>query len=265
MRNPEQFFNGVYQVNQDIVSRVALSLRKIRVKSCQDFLALNPNLQAYFWVRSNLDYSLLHTSNLKYTMGYDSMTAKQSIQIIHPDHVGVFYRICLALSSFCASGNTGRSLLHFSFVINLPIKDINNKYWYVRQRNSACELNEKNQVLSFLSWHDVLRPYHGEPITIQGYSNQGIRVFEIEETLKKQAGYYKALPFTKRQQEILKIYIRLDEPEAYEVAHFLGIAKETIYTHNRDMLQRARKKYKKSFRDIYHLADFFEQYEVFSR
>ena len=102
--------------------------------------------------------------------------------------------------------------MNFSFVLHIPLRDKNNQYWYVRQRSSACSLNKNNQVLQFISWHDVLRPYHGEPVTFQGYSNQGLRVREIEKEIKEQSGYYDQLPITARQQDILKTYIKLKEP-----------------------------------------------------
>lgn len=263
MGNPEQFIQEVYQVNQSITNTITESVLDQRLKVCQDFLKLQPNLQSFFWIRDSLNFELSHIHNLKYTMGYEEMDARQSIQLVHRQHLATYYRVCLALSTYCASGKLGRSILNFSFVLYLPLRDKNNQYWYVRQRSSACSINKSKQVIKFISWHDILRPYHGEPITFQGYSNQGLRVREIEREIKIASDYYDHLPFTARQQEVLKAYIKMKTPDTEVIANTTGIKKETVYTHNRDMLQRARNAYGRSFRDIYQLADFFNRHEVF--
>jgi len=103
-------------VNELTNNRTTESVLEQRVQVCRDFLKHQPNLQSFFWVRNNLNFEINHIHNLKYTLGYERLTAKQSIQLVARQHLMTFYRVCLALNMFCASGKLGRSILNFSFV-----------------------------------------------------------------------------------------------------------------------------------------------------
>jgi len=186
MNSSEQLIEKISNLNRLVKPTVKLSYKNKRVQACRNFLNLNPNLPAFFWIRNNINFNLDTIWNLEKVMGYDTFNASKSFNIIYPNHLDVYMRLYFALSVFYSSGQLGSSLLNFSFILNFSFRDNENKYWYVRQNNTACEINAHNQVLNFLSWHDVLSPYNGEPITFKVYSN---RLFLFYANCPKLEGY----------------------------------------------------------------------------
>jgi len=234
-----------------------------QVKACRNFLIHNPNFQAFFWIQRNKDCSVEYVYNLEAVLGYKILTTKQLFAITHKSHRQLSLQINQAINDYCNGGALGKSVLKFNFIIYLPLKSADNKYWYIRKTNTPCELNTENQVVKFLSWHDLIRPYDGEPITFKVFTHQGNRAFELEELLKQKSGYYQSLPFTEGELKVLKTYVFMEAPNAKEVAKKLGLKTKTIYVHNRNMLEKANKFYQKNFININQLADFFRICEVF--
>jgi len=265
MNHSEQFAHKLHKMTRKVDPAISISLVEERVTGCEWFLTTNPNFQSFFWIQSNIDYTLEKVSNLRTVMGYDSLDFQQWFSFIHPNHRILQYRLYLAISQFYLSGYLRKNALKFSFVIDLPLRHIDGNYMYVRQRICACTLNKRNQVLHFLSWHDVLGHYDGQPVTLKGFSNQGKRLYKIEEELKEKADYYLAMPFTKRQQEILKLFIQMGCPDLEKVAEELKLDLSTVYTHTRNMKERANQSYNYYFRDIFQIANFFKSFEIFTQ
>lgn len=263
MSHSKPFLKKITEINEVISSQVAQSYKKERLAACHHFLETIPNVPSFFWIGNTKDLSFEDMGNVKEVLGFDHLHKHQILDLIPKEQIDLYQKIWLAINQLFLSGKFGQSILNFTFTINIPIRDINNQYWYVQQSNSPCELNNQNQVLNFLSLHTILHPYHGEPITIKGYSNQGQRLQETEEAIKKEADYYKLLPFTEKEREVLTTFLNLEKPSLRLVAEKMGLSLNTVYTHTKKMKISARHKYGRAFKDIFQLAQFFINHNYF--
>lgn len=234
-----------------------------KLNTCKDFLQKKPNFQAFFWVKEVNANQLTHTTNLKSTLGHDKGSITNSLQLIHKDYRKLYGQISTAIDQYCTSGRLGIGVKKFTFIVFLPYKTVDNQYWYIRQTNTIYEFNEDNQALSYLSWHDLIRPYNGEPLTFQIYTHQNTRLHDLEVSIKQTANYYQFLPFSERERQVLKICVVQPNLKAKEVAEKLNLALSTVYTHNRNILEKAIKYFSRPFRTMTQLADFLRVYEIF--
>lgn len=263
MSHSKPFLKKITTINEVISSQVAQSYKKERLAACHHFLETIPNVPSFFWIGNTKDLSLEEMGYVKEMLGFDHLNQSQVLELIPKEHIDLYQRIWLAINQLFLSGKFGQSILNFTFTINIPLRDINNQYWYVQQSNSPCEVNAQNQVLNFLSLHTILHPFHGEPITIKGYSNQGQRLYETEEAIKKEADYHKMLPFTETERKVLTIFLNLEKPSLKLVAEEMNLSLNTIYTHTKKMKISARLKYGRAFKDIFQLAQFFKNHNYF--
>ncbi|MEM1120517.1 MAG: hypothetical protein AAGJ18_08700 [Bacteroidota bacterium] len=235
-----------------------------KLRAYQAFLRMSPNFQAFFWIRKPNAQKPTHITNLKPTLGHHKASIANHLHLIPRAYQKLYSQLFEAFDYYCTSGSLGSGIDKFTFVVFLPYKTIDNQYSYIRQTNTIHDYNQNNQVLSYLSWHDLVRPYRGEPLTFQIYMHQGSRFYELEAAIKRQANYDSFFPFSPKEIDILKVYLNEPNLKAREVAKALELELTTVYTHNRNILGKANQHFSRPFRTMTQLADFLGIYEIFS-
>ncbi len=260
----QKFLLEIQNQSKGINGQAQLSYDEERLKACREFFNKNLSQHSFCWFRKTHNLEIRNAIGLS-ALGHHELTTVSALQIIHPDHINFYLQLIKSLQDIWRKSKQGESILNFSYLLNLPIRDANSKYWLIRQKIMPCQINNSSQVLDSLIWNDVLRPYYGEPVTLKAFSHQGSRMLDMEEKIKANAGYYKMLPFTPSQIKVLKAYLKKPEGSASEIGRDLSLEGSTIFTHNKNLLIRSRQQFGRNFKHTKQLVDFMRRHEVFGQ
>jgi hypothetical protein len=178
---------------------------------------------------------------------------------IHPDFLLDFLKWVQATYVFVTQNKDIIKPLNQSSRLTLPLKLIDNKYYWILQEVIPLQVDAANNLVTHLNIYTIVRPMEdGEKVKLVGrLYNDGFEVKEWTQMVWKTYFTSKFFEFTTAQRQILDILQINIELSNTEIAIALNKLKNTIDVQNKLILARAKEAFpNQPFKNVKELVKF---------
>ena len=253
-----EYFQSLLQIE------TSLSLHSVNHNSCQERLrtiknyAKETNPFSFYLITNPHDQAISWSFGMQELLGYKDVSEtaplplNEYFQWIHEDHIELY--VLYGLSMYNTILNYPEVLMRSQFQyygVTFAIKHkTDNHYVSVFQRSLPFEIGENNELISHLNIYNVLGVHRESERLIYPLFKTGQIVDTSFQTrfyreLKNVIEDYYNLSFSKRQSDIISLYIERPDCSVIDISERLG--------HSTTAIKNSQKAILKKLNRIYHL------------
>lgn len=195
------------------------------------------------------------------TMGYSNFSIEKYFETLSPIHLQVLTHF--AFESLQIIHDTQRCNPQMKYVAQLPIRASNGKYFLVKRTLLAFEWTSNFKVKSYFNHFYITRQLNRDEyedlilnFKIDVEEGKSLREDLMELLMKNKPD--KILPFSERELQVLKEYIIQPNANSQEIGKTLGISRDTVLVHNKQLLSKAEDWLEIKFKDARQLSDYLK-------
>ncbi len=233
----------------------------------EDVLQMEKNIknEYFFFVVNIAEGKVEHTHGAGKWLGYTDtgFTFKKYIYSIHPAQYTTLSKIAGNILQTLFKNDYEIKYLTHRFISNTVLKHADGSYLVFKRISSPWQWDKNKKLSAYLNEFYLLGKFDGEsfsPRSSNVHNVKGIEAAiesEIRNTLRNNSEEY--LPFTTQQYRVLRILAYNPEYNENEIAAVLGIAKNTVHTHAKNILPLARDYFSRPFSNTRETAIFLKK------
>ena len=225
---------------------------------------------SFHWVTNIKEQKLMYVCGVEKLLGYkdDDFTLEKSLDIIHPNYQ--YFVVEYALMAYkMLQERRYRSLSSRShYCIQYPVKRIDGKYILVQSNVSIIQIDKDDNPISNYNRFELLGPFLDVPIVIRPrvYFRTVARwedlEIEAENVLSKRVSIImlERLKITPRELLILQDFA--DDLSSFDITEKQNIGIETVKTHSKKILKKARFHLSPNFCNIKEVALYLKNIDI---
>ena len=225
---------------------------------------------SFHWVTNIQEQKLMYVNGVEKLLGYKDadFTLEKSIEIIHPNYQ--YFVVEYALMAYKMLQERRYSTLssRSHYCIQYPVKRADGKYILVQSNISIIQIDKDDNPISNYNRFELLGPFLNAPIVIRPriYFRTTTRwedlELEAENVLSKRVSkiMLDRLKITPRELLILKDFA--DDLSSLDITEKQNIGIETVKTHSKKILSKARIHLSPNFCNIKEVALYFKNIDI---
>lgn len=252
-----------------------------------DELEESLDVDNFFWVVNLKEQRIERSAGVYKYLGYQDNPKKNSNILTLFD---IYYMVHEDMQEIIQAQRK-KALPYLSEQFKGKIKPLSNDYIYkvivcfvkkngesilVKQKSTCFQLDEEGNMLSYLSYHEVIRDYNNEAPSVEIIIDKK-RNSVLEKLVEFESAEFIELPFTPRELDILKVIASYEETRTelneailnnQQIADLLKeklgikITANTVHKHKTNFLGKAKQKYDIPFSKDRDLAIFLRKYKL---
>jgi len=144
------------------------------------------------------------------------------------------------------------------YILDFPMKNATGKYMYVKRTAMPFQFDENHNMVTYLHFVHVLGEFDKQPLG-PSFLYQGTSREDLKKLLFQKVSDIKGFPYTTAEQGILWHYAYDKVSFAKELAEIKRIKLSTLYTHQRNILSKAKIHLGRDLADIKKVAKLYSK------
>lgn len=217
----------------------------------------------YHWTTNIAERRIIDMMNVKKALGYDErhFTLAKSMDIIHPHFKDLVLEY--ALVAYRMLRDDPKYRLHSAqthYSVQFPVQHYEGHYLLVQMNISIIQTDEAGNPLANYNRFAILDDYEDAPLHIKPHvyfetNNLTLAKTAEKELYEKMKGFI--LKMTKMSKQEIAILERLyNHKKLDEIASELNITVDTVKTHNKNILAKAKEHYSPQFTTVREVAKY---------
>jgi DNA-binding CsgD family transcriptional regulator len=223
----------------------------------------------FHWITNILAQKLDYVHGIEHILGYKDagFSLEKSIEIIHPNYRDFVVEYGLMAYRMLREPRYNALSSRSHYCIQYPVRHANGKYILVQMNATVIQTDKDGNPIANYNRFDILGPFLDVPILIRPRvyfraSKWSTLEKEAEKDISERVSkiMLERLKITDRELLILKDFA--NNLCGMETAEHQNIALETVKTHSKKILKKARTHLSKYFKDTKEVAVYLKNIEI---
>jgi DNA-binding CsgD family transcriptional regulator len=222
--------------------------------------------ETFYFVFDLLNCKIEYAKGVEKWLGYPDkeFSVQRYLNCVAPEQTVQFNMIAHNMYRLLCNGIFRLKFYTQQYISFIALKHYNGEYLMFKKTTSVFQFDNKNRLLAQLNVFSKWGEYQGTPLNTRitetdGFQKDNFEKAVFEMTLKN---FMKKRIFSPKEFEVLKYYAVNNEINSKQLAGLLNIDLQTLYTHNKKILEKAEDTFTHSFSNAKEVASYLRKEKI---
>ncbi|MBL0048950.1 MAG: hypothetical protein IPP32_12735 [Bacteroidetes bacterium] len=228
-------------------------------KKVLDRLRMNSDNRVFSFVIDGISEKLIHPVGISKYLGYseDTFSIADFLGLTHPQHSIEHWITGVSIWNLLDKHKKFATFDDIQFVHQLALKHVDGSFLFCTCNAFIFQISDCGKAISYGYQFSILKNWEGEHFSSSIADKLKIRE-DILELLKNEKikNFIESKIFLDSHMPVLRQLAYLEEKTSKSVADNLELTQNTIKSHNKELLKRAKDVFHKDFKNSLNLAEY---------